>query len=539
MLIQEIKNNFFSITLLHKFIYLLILGLLTALFIQNFIYADSFEALSFRRIDDIAFQLVLKDMHHAMLELNFKGFFATNNYSYGWIYWFPLALLTFPFYLIDSSISEIAIIVIPRESSLFWQIGTMFIAYKIMMYFTQNKDISLFAILSFALFPSFGFYSSVFGTPSQIQFFAALSIYLVLNFKKINFKNISILAFIVALAAATKITGLMVCAIVGLILLKRLNFKFNMRNIKIISLFTLVLISSWWILYNPFLVFSFFDTNEWKDFISNFTFGFSTINVNILEKASIFEKFKNGIASGTFHFSFALVLILLFFIEIVIRYKKNEDYQLFLIIFFGLLIIISFLFINVKHGLVYIVNYFTVVNYLLLLGFIFFKRVDKKIYLPIISSIISLNFYFNFANFNDPSIGYFSFIKSMEKTKKEQNIKENIYLLLLKHGVNKESKLNIIREYNALELFSSMRSNISQVVSFVNFHTTKMQLEYYDLISLNKNDQKINVPQEIAELDHEEIENLLKTKRLKNIEYEVLFENEKYLVLISKNLINK
>ena len=538
-MIQEIKSKGFSNSPLQWIIYLLIFGLLATLFVQNFIYADSFEALSFRRIDDIAFQLVLKDMHQAMTELNFRGFLATNNYSYGWIYWFPLALLTFPFYLIDSSISEMAIIVIPREASLFWQIGTLLIVYKIMMYFTNNKDISLFAILSFILFPSFGFYSSVFGTPSQIQFFAALSIYLVLILEKTNFKSIVILGVVVSLAGATKITGVMVCAIVGLILLKKLNFKFNTHSIKIISLFVLISVISWWIFYNPFLVLSLFDTTIWNAFVSNFTYGFSTININVLETISIFEKFEQGIAGGTFHINTTLLLILLLLIEIFVRYKKDEDYTILTIIFLGLLIIISFLFINVKHGLSYIVNYFTAVNYLLLLGFIVFKRVDKKIFIPLMALIISLNFYFNFVNFNNSSFGYFSFFKSIEKTKKEQEIKKNIYSLLEKYNVDKNSQLNIIREYNAIELFSSMRSNIYQVISFVNFHITKNQLEYYDLISLNKSDTKIKVPHDIAELDYQEVKKLLETKRLKNVEYEVLFEDERYIVLISKDLINK
>ncbi|MGE4457264.1 MAG: hypothetical protein AB7E13_10020, partial [Arcobacteraceae bacterium] len=452
IMIQKINFKSFSTSPFQWLIYLLIFVLFTTLFVQNFVYADSFEALSFRRIDDIAFQLVLKDMHQAMTELNFRGFLATNNYSYGWIYWFPLALLTFPFYLIDSSISEMAIIVIPREASLFWQIGTLLIVYKIMMYFTNNKDISLLAILSFILFPSFGFYSSVFGTPSQIQFFAALAIYLVLTLEKINFKSIFILGFIVSLAGATKITGVMVCAIVGLILLKKLNFQFNRNSIKIISLFALISVISWWIFYNPFLVLSLFDTNIWNTFVSNFTYGFSTINVNALETMSIFKKFEQGIAGGTFHVSTTLLLILLLFMEIFIRYKKEEDYTILSIIFLGLLIIVSFLLINVKHGLSYIVNYFTVVNYVLLLGFIVFKRVDKKIYIPVMALIISLNFYLNFVNFNNSSFGYFSFFKSIEKTKKEQEIKKNIYSLLEKYDIDKNSKLHIIREYNAIEL---------------------------------------------------------------------------------------
>ena len=540
-MIQEIKSKGFSNSPLQWIIYLLIFGLLATLFFQNFIYSDSFESLSlfFRRIDDIAFQLVLRDMHHAMIELNFKGFLATNNYSYGWIYWFPLALLTFPFYLIDSHVSEIAIIVIPREISLFWQIGTIIIVYKIMMHFTFNKKLSLLAVFSFVLFPSFGIYSSVFGTPSQIQFFASLAIYLTLIVKEIDTRSIIKIALSIAFAGATKVTGLMVLPIVGLLLLKKLNFRLNISNFKFILLFMFILISIWWILYNPLLVFSFFDKKLWSDFITNFTYGFSTINVNVLESISIFEKLENGIASGTFHWSITLLLLLLLLIEIFIRYKKNEDYQTLLMIFLGLFVIVMFLCINVKNGVSYIVNYFTIANYLFLLGFVLLNRINKKVSLVIIIGLVSLNFCLNFKNFNDPLFGYFSSFNSIENTKKKQEINERIYSLLLKYGINQKTKLNIIREYNALELFSSMRKNISQVVSFINFHSVKEQLEYYDLISLNIGEEDIKVSPEIAKLDQEEIENLIKTKRLKNIEYEILYKDEKYLILINKNLLNK
>lgn len=524
---------------MYIFLYSIVTILLGALLVQNFIHSDNFELLSYRRIDDIAFQIVLNDIHKSILELNFKNILSINNYSYGWIYWFPLALVTFPFHLIDSSISELAIISIPRNASLFWEIGTLFIVYKIMFHFTQNKNISLFSMLSFILFPTFGFYSSVFGTPSQIQFFASLSIYLVLSVKEITPKNVSIIAFILAIASATKITGLMICPIIGLLLLKKMNFKLNMFNVKIMFIFTFVLISCWFILYNPFLVFSLFEITIWNEFILNFSHGFSTININILENMSVLEKFKEGIAGYTLHYITILLLLSLFIFEVIIRYNNDEDYQTLLLIFIGLLIIIIFLFFNVKHGLVYISNYFTATNYLLLLGFIIFKRIDKVLFIPIITIVISLNFYFNYSKFNHPQTGYFSFFYTIENSKKEQRLKEEIYIKLSKYKIDKNTKLNILREYNALELFSSIRNNINQVVSFVNFHKVKDQLKYYDLILLNKSDNKLKVPIKTSRMNTKYINNLIKTKQFNDVKYEVIFENNTHLILISNNIINK
>lgn len=60
--------------------------------IENFVYSKTFGVLCLRCIDDVAFQFSLHKYH------SFRGIqlLCMNDYGYGWIFWFPMTLITWP-----------------------------------------------------------------------------------------------------------------------------------------------------------------------------------------------------------------------------------------------------------------------------------------------------------------------------------------------------------------------------------------------------------------------------------------------------------
>jgi len=88
---------------------------------------------SFREIDDIAFQDTLRRVHLLIENAQYSEIWQINDYAYGWIYWAPTALITYPLYILSSHTGlDWPLIVTPRQFSLFFAILSLFVLRKIL-----------------------------------------------------------------------------------------------------------------------------------------------------------------------------------------------------------------------------------------------------------------------------------------------------------------------------------------------------------------------------------------------------------------------
>ena len=119
-------------------------------------------ALASRTVDDLAFQLALRDAHTSIASGQFSKLWILNYYAYGWLYWAPLAWITYPLYLISSYFGiDWPLIVVPRQVSLLFALGGAYFLRKIVKRFTQNEAICATAALIYLLFPAIAFFHAI------------------------------------------------------------------------------------------------------------------------------------------------------------------------------------------------------------------------------------------------------------------------------------------------------------------------------------------------------------------------------------------
>ncbi len=239
------------------------------LFFENFIYATSFGELTFREIDDLAFQTSLRKIHQNLDSGNFVSLLKLNDYGYGWIYWFSVSLVTYPLYLLHKfqSISW-PIIVAPRQISLLFSCLSLLYFKKIFDFLKYDKIKTAVLLLCFSLLPSFGYFSLRFGTVSPIMFFSILALFY--SFRvyrdKIGTAYQSLIA--ISIASSIKLSGLLIAPVafflLSINLLESKNYKAICRNFLYLFLLT-VLFTIPWAYLLPFAYFvsdSFYKYNQ-------------------------------------------------------------------------------------------------------------------------------------------------------------------------------------------------------------------------------------------------------------------------------------
>lgn len=213
--------------------YLLILaltGVTIIIFIENFIFSSDFTLLSLRSVDDGAFQDSLHKYHSwAGIEL-----LSMNDYGYGWIWWFPLYLITYPAYLLfEATGVSWLLIILPRMCSLCFGVMCSVLCYKLISIYTKNEWIKMAIVFMMPLFPVGATYVGRFSTVSQVAFFSILSIYLVAKNETMDRKRLrySLLAF--AIAMATKVSAIVAAPLLVLLVLARYKWEFSRENFKV------------------------------------------------------------------------------------------------------------------------------------------------------------------------------------------------------------------------------------------------------------------------------------------------------------------
>ena len=509
------------------------------LFIENFVFSSSLDLMNFREIDDYAFQLYIRQAHEN------RQFFRLNGYAYGWIFWFPIVCITYPFYFLSIYFGiDTPLAVIPRQLSLFFTMGTAVILYRIASLYTKDNFIKSLILLLYLSFPVTGYFALRFGTVSQTMFLSALSYYLTARKEFLTQKDLYIIAVAVAAAAATKLSALLITPLITLVILDRLSWKIKENFVPLIKSFFVFLFSLAALSQIPpkavIAQIKMTQTNFGQDF-------------------GVFRVFLYGIVFPNLHIIIFLVTFLCLVYKAIIALRDDRNFYKrdYLYIFLALIISIVYLVLTIKMGTMYISIYFTVISFLLPLGVLAFEHIN--IYLRHVIGVVFLatSIFLNFdlifsSNLNNRPWNTYSVKAADPATIRDLSIRE-VLKAKLKNPDEYKDKLKILRDCQVPSPYSSLRRNVIETCVFGNIDVVSGKQEY-DLIGLYKKDIAFITDSEFNDLikkvdskialqykNHRKaVNDFLLKKQFNNVNYQLLLENEDYLYYVSNSLeLNK
>ena len=331
--------------------------LMLVLFAENFVFSEHLGLLGFREIDDLAFQISLRHIHNVFDSGHLRTIWQRNDYGYGWFYWFPLAVLTYPAYFLSKFQGiDWPLIVLPRQYSWAMGVGCLWLMRGILKQYRLPEWACATGVLLFALFPTFGYFCLRFGTVQAVTFFAMLSAYWAVK-PNSRYQLYKVMAAL-AMAGAIKLSGLLIApAAFGLALLRLPGASLPGQFKRLIApcivfamlLFTLINPAFWSFQKQVFV--SYFD--NLKHFIEVTHRSDGLPNVLIRFYTGVFGTVISAIVQ------IALLLSILFN-----KFIPKPDK---LIILISLLISALYLVLTVQQHLS-IGFYFTVCSFLLILG---------------------------------------------------------------------------------------------------------------------------------------------------------------------------
>lgn len=509
------------------------------LFIQNFLFS-SFDLLGLREIDDVAFQLSLFAIHDEIKKFHLDKLLLMNDYGYGWIFWFPQAILTFPLYLIKESFGiEWPLIVLPRQISLIFSFASLYLIYKSLSIYTKNGWTKCSAILLYASSPVFGYYALRFHPTAQVNFFCCLAFYMVAKDEFVTRKSLKYIAVISALAVATKLNGILILPIILLFLADRSRWKINKQNVQNAAFFIAVFLSTFIVFANPLLPFSIFKPVIFTNYLGTMSDSMALVNSNHGVGAGFLSNLLFGIIKSNFSEIIFYSLGILFIIKIVIDFKGASFFRKFDFFYIALsLILVSFyLSKSINLGPNYIASYYSSICFLMIFSLTALEVLEKKIFAPPIL-IFLFNIYFNFnAIFFRSDFGYSVFYKKavsgyvLNQIELQKRMQE-----IVSPPENYSSKLIILQDYKAPVIYTNFKKNVAVYYMFDNIGSIE-KLNYDFVVISQENsaffikehfDALVNLSsQNITDsykINKNIINNLLQHKSLNGIKYSLIFQ---------------
>ena len=349
-------------------------------FIENFVYSKTFGILCLRCIDDVAFQFSLHKYHA------YKGIqlLCMNDYGYGWIYWFPMTLITWPLQFLAESVGIVwPLIVVPRMISLVFSVGCSILAYKIANVFTKNKWIVFSIAIMMPLFPAGGYFAGRFGTVSQVAFFSMLSFYTVIKYQRLEEKTLWLSLFYFALSMGTKVSSVVMAPMLALAIMNRYEWSFAKKNLFVFFRQIIIAVIEMAFFISPAL----FMTGIYPDVAKE--------SANILGMYLTANRGHNtnGIIDlyiGAMKAAYPLwVVLVLSFLLIILsvmsagKWRENKlVYRDLFVVGIGEIVGMAYLCFTIPTGDVYIFMYSTAISFALPFGIILFDfiKVKKNIY---------------------------------------------------------------------------------------------------------------------------------------------------------------
>ena len=449
------------------------------IFFQNLLLSSSFELLSFRSIDDYAFQSVLRRYHERMLDLRFDSLFKLYDYGYGWIFWIINIIITFPFYIISLFYDESLLIVVPRLISQIFTFATAFILFKILKIYSKDEYIPYFGALLYLSFPFFAYTSMSFRTIAQINFFSALSFYYTVcpkEFSRFYIKRVSI---VFAAAVGTKLSAALLSPLLVFIIFDRAGYKFKKEEL-LVYLYGLKIFLLYLVLFmNPSFFVAIFEPELFTEHAAVIMYYANHITTDYGGTSSLYSKIVQSYSTS--YLSFPVLIITLFLL--LFSALKKEKYQLhYIYILLFLLFSSIFLANHVKLGTSYITNYFSAYSFLLLVSLAFFKTFSTKIKISLLSVLIILNISMNYSHIKSGYLEHYNTVNSdryalMKKSQYE-----------LKNIIPLNSDMNILYDHRGPMLYSDFREGVYARALFDNIsEIQKTENKIFQIIILNKN----------------------------------------------------
>lgn len=404
-----------------KSMLLVLLGIFTVtICLQNFIAGMGFELLSLRSVDDFAFQASIHRF------FGYKGLELTNmnDYGYGWIYWFPIYLISYPAYLLMVEFGiEWPLLVLPRMQSLFFAVGCSVIAYKIVCKYTKNEWIRVAVVLLLPIYPAGAYWAGRFGTVNQTAFFSMLSVWLIIKHDELDRKKLRSGIMTFAIALATKVSAIVVAPLLVLLVLLRFKWKFGFKNILIWFQEGILAFAVFIVCMSPALALAPINLDRARD-SWNILLTFFTNNQGT---ANIMANFKGMIGMTTwniFYYFMCAGLIVLAVNEICKR-KKIGDYTIFLA---GYIIGILYLCGTIPTGSTYVFMYSTAVSFVLPLGILAFELLEKRLLISV-ASVMCISLQMFYCGNKVLRKGSYNIYEYYQRVNDNEDIKDEIYII--------------------------------------------------------------------------------------------------------------
>ncbi|WP_194791203.1 hypothetical protein [Pseudomonas sp. UFMG81] len=353
--------------------YLLVALVVVFLFVENFVFSSGFDILGFRAYDDVGFQASLRRMHLLLQARDWSGFLLLNDYAYGWVYWAFMALITYPFFLLEQSYSLVwPLIVIPRQVSLVFAVLSMWVMHTLLRRFDVPRWACASAVLIFILFPSLGYFSLRFGTVNAVTFFSLLTLSCAFTQAKLTPAGGVRVALSLAIAGAIKLSGLLIAPLIAALVLRRIERRRALATIVPAAvIFCVALV----VLTNPSFLWIPSEPHYWTDYIGQLQKFLEVTRVpsgpaNPLARfySGVFVTFGGMLAMGTLAVGWYFA----------VRADRSRRFDMLAVLALFILAA-GYLVISVKN-VGSVGSYFTGVSFVLLLGVIGYARVNRGIY---------------------------------------------------------------------------------------------------------------------------------------------------------------
>jgi len=549
ILLESFLKDFAKIDIWKKLLLVFSSLFFAFLFIENFLFSTSFATLHLREIDDLAFQASIRQFHKDLSSLRIDLFIKLNDYGYGWIFWVIVGLITYPFYLLALLTDFYApLIIVPRQISLVFTIGSAFFIYKSLSIYSKNEFLKFIAMMLLFSFPAFGYSGLRFGTVAQVMFFSSLTFYLTIRKNTYEKKDLKHIALAAAACVGTKLNGALILPLIGFIIADRLHWNLSKENIKKAGYFLLNFLFFAVLFSNPSLFLSPFQPDYFTSYLASLS-----NNSHLALQDNFFQTLYDVVNIGYLNSYIAALLAAILISSIFKKTLKKKDF-----FFISCWLIFSLCLLSkiMSMGTLYIINYVTVVMYLIVFSLLFFEnwgRLGKAFAVLILIANIALNHNNIYQEFYS-GFKYFHFLKNPEiiaKIETSAAIKKSI------PDPKEEPKriVNVLMDFRAIFPYAHLeRENLQVQFSFDNLQVAQKQIkENFDYISLNKTSPYLLSESEFNKnlatlkddlLIKNQIEsrkialNLTKNGKLDNVEYEVSFENEMIIFFKIKNIKN-
>lgn len=344
--------------------YALVSIILVTLFIENFIYSSNLGQLSFRAIDDLAFHESLRKIHLIIQNMDYAKFWVLNEYAYGWIFWAPMAVITYPLYILNQSVSIAwPLIILPRQISFVFVVLSLVILRKYFKKINTPEWGCAVALLIFSLFPTFGYFSMRFGTVNEVMFFSMLSFFLAQHYRPSTPRSRLLIAFILAISGSIKLSGLLIAPLVFMFVVRNLPKKNWLYAAQALLIPGAVFIVTLLIFTNPALLIAPFKPKIGVDYWNTLRY-FIASTKTVVDPLNSTHRFLLGVFQTPLQ-GFATFLLMLGFIPCWIKIKESR-FDI-IAIMLTIILVAGYLILSVKN-LSGIVSYFTSISFLLLLG---------------------------------------------------------------------------------------------------------------------------------------------------------------------------